>query len=211
MTSHQNSHQTALELFRQAKATVTTAGFGWEANWQRSVEGKPFGERDLLSEAAWVVLCSGFRESAVRAVFDHVSLCFCDWESAAAIAAAGETCVRTAYPRFRNTPKLMAILNVARIIASEGFGVFAKHVRDDPRGTLRSLPFIGPVTWAHLAKNLGINVAKDDRHLARLASRFGHSSAQSLCDMISGETGEPASVVDVILWRFASLPSSAAQ
>jgi hypothetical protein len=52
---------------------------------------------------------------------------------------------------------------------------------------------------------LGLNVAKNDRHLAKIAEHYGFSSAHTLCQAISDTTGEPTSVVDIVLWRFASL------
>jgi len=45
------------------------------------------------------------------------------------------------------------------------------RVLDEPHAFLMSLPYVGAVTWRHLAKNLGLPVAKADRHLVRLAGR----------------------------------------
>jgi len=66
----------------------------------------------------------------------------------------------------------------------------------------RTLPFIGPVTVQHLAKNLGVEAAKPDRHLTRLADRFGYETVQEMCSAISGRTGDSLSVTDLVLWRF---------
>jgi len=40
---------------------------------------------------------------------------------------------------------------------------------------LQQLPFIGPVTAFHLAKNLGIEAVKPDRHLCRLSKLLGRT------------------------------------
>ncbi len=68
---------------------------------------------------------------------------------------------------------------------------------------LETLPFIGDVTKKHLARNTGLlmSVAKDDRHLVRLAWRFQFKSVQEMCEYISKYTGEKVGVIDVILWR----------
>jgi hypothetical protein len=70
---------------------------------------------------------------------------------------------------------------------------------------LETLPYVGPVTAFHLAKNLGLNVAKPDRHLSRLATATGFSDAHALCAELGAVLGEPVPVIDIVLWRFATL------
>jgi len=70
---------------------------------------------------------------------------------------------------------------------------------------LESLPYIGKITKYHLAKNLGIDIAKPDRHLVRLAKKFGFNNVQKFCNEISKETGDKITVIDVILWRYSNL------
>jgi hypothetical protein len=67
---------------------------------------------------------------------------------------------------------------------------------------LEALPFIGTVTKWHLAKNLGLDVAKPDRHLLRIAARFGYDDVQRMCHDICEFCGERISVADLVLWRF---------
>ena len=73
--------------------------------------------------------------------------------------------------------------------------------RRDSEGFLRALPYIGPVTWRHLAKNLGARVAKADRHLVRPAAATDRPNVDTLCDEIPGWLGKPVAVVDVVLRR----------
>ena len=63
-----------------------------------------------------------------------------------------------------------------------------------------ALPWIGPITKFHVAKNVGADVAKPDVHLNRLADREG-LTAQELCDRLATETGYRAATIDLILWR----------
>jgi hypothetical protein len=197
----------ALNLYDDATRAVHAAGFGWEPEWQRTRATSPLTERDFLRESAWVVLCSGFRERVVRDVFDYISLCFCDWEAASEISDRRNACVRTALGRFRNERKLKALADIATLVDETGFDVLCERLRGDPVAELQVFPFIGPVTSWHLAKNLGFNVAKNDRHLARLALDYGFDDAHDLCHAIAQTTGELESVVDVVLWRFATLRS----
>lgn len=192
----------AMRLFIKASGYAVAAGFDVEVKQQRAVMLEHVTERDLLREAAWVVLCSGFRESTIRRCFQHISLCFCDWESATSILDAYPACKIAAKYSFSNDAKLEAIVGIARHIARVGFESFKQAVLHSPIDALQQLPYIGPITVWHLAKNIGVDAAKPDRHLARVSLRLGFPDAASLCAAIAGETGDPLSVVDLIIWRF---------
>jgi len=189
-------------FFSKAYSYVQHAGLSAEVDWQREVDFAGFTERELLREHAWVTLCSGFRESVVRRAFDHVSLCFCDWESAASIVSAGDICCATAASSFANRLKLKGIFSAAKYISEVGFDEFKQLVLADPINQLQKLSFIGPITSWHLAKNLGLDVAKPDRHLIRLSERLGFRNADHLCRELAAITGEQAKVVDLIVWRY---------
>jgi len=181
---------------------ISRAGFDWEADWQRTRNLETVTEREFLCETAWVILCSGFRAAVIRQRFDHISLCFCDWESAEVIWRSRELCVSTAMGVFRHEQKMRAIAEVAAFVNREGFPSVLERLRSDALPTLQELPYIGPVTSMHLAKNLGCPMPKPDRHLVRLAQRLSCSSPFELCESVSTATGEPVSVVDVVFWRF---------
>lgn len=149
-----------------------------------------------------MILCSGFKEAIVKRHFDFISLCFCDWESSEEICIRAEQCRRTALGRFHNIRKINAIVETAFHVTRIGFGNIRRTVLEDPIGTLRRIPHIGPVTSFHLAKNLGMNTAKPDRHLSRFAASMGFHDAHDLCKVITDHTGEPVDVVDLILWRY---------
>ena len=68
-----------------------------------------------------------------------------------------------------------------------------------------SLPFVGPITKYHLARNLGIDIAKPDRHMKRLAHKIGYKDVQKMCETIANARCERVGVVDVILWRYINL------
>jgi hypothetical protein len=192
----------AQEIFSLASEYVEKAGLEAEIEWQRSADFRSFSETQLLSEIAWVILCSGFRESIVRRVFDHISLCFCDWESAASILRHRVLCVGAARHSIKNGAKLKAIVTCAEMIVDEGFDQLKAATMEDPITHLMRFPFIGPITSWHLAKNLGLNVAKPDRHLVRLAERCGYESATALCEELARKNNEEVKVVDLILWRY---------
>ena len=194
----------ALATFERALEAVARWPMSAELAWQRSTVPDHFTETDLLREAAWVILCGGFREATVRRVFDHVSLCFYDWSSAAEIAEAGVDCAAAACAVFNNHRKLLAIVEVARRVDRIGFVELKHRIIGEPVIELRHFSHIGEVTAWHLAKNLGFDVAKPDRHLVRLAKDHGFGDAHALCSALSHATGQPVRVVDLVLWRYAA-------
>lgn len=70
---------------------------------------------------------------------------------------------------------------------------------------LGTLPFIGKITKYHLAKNLGIDCVKPDRHLVLLAKKFKWDSPRIMCDWLKEKFILKLRVIDVILWRYLNL------
>lgn len=194
----------ALAMFECARNAVAQSHSSVEISWQRGALPEHFTETDLLREAGWVILCGGFREAVVRRVFDYISLCFFDWSSATEIERAGSECIAAAKAVFNNDRKLSAVVDVARRIERVGFSELKARIIGEPIYELQKFSYIGKVTSWHLAKNLGFDVAKPDRHLARLARDHGFSDAHALCSALSHATGEPIRVVDLVLWRYAA-------
>jgi hypothetical protein len=69
---------------------------------------------------------------------------------------------------------------------------------------LQTLPHIGPVIKFHLAKNLGIDGAKPDRHLERIARHYG-TDTFALCDSLAKQVHLKKNTVDYVLWRASHL------
>jgi hypothetical protein len=189
-------------FYVNAKKWLVDAGLDVELEWQESRDPTCFSEPEFLAEAAWVIYNSGFREAIVRRNFDYLSLCFFDWASAKEIVDSGQLCVEAAMLAIANRRKHDAVLEVARRVAEVGFPTFQKSLLSDPLPFLQRLPFVGPITSIHLAKNLGFDVAKPDRHLVRLQAHLGYSDVSSMCAHIASMTGDSIRVVDLVLWRF---------
>jgi hypothetical protein len=188
-------------FYVRAKEWLIEAGLGPEIEWQQSRDPVTVDEPTFLAEAAWVIYNSGFREAIVRRKFDFISLCFCDWASKE-IVEAGSKCVDAAMLAIANRRKHEAVLAVARRIAATGYRAFYDGLLENPIAELQRLPFIGPVTAVHLAKNLGFDVAKPDRHLVRLHKALGFPDVAKMCAHLATVTGDPVRVVDLVLWRY---------
>ena len=191
-----------------AKDVVLNAGFGEEIMWQGSLNFDDVTESDFLREHAWVALSAGMHERVVRQRFQAVSRCFYDWKSADTIVTREDSCRRLALQHFNNYRKIEGIIETARIITSVGFKSYKEAIRLNPLQVLQSLPFVGPVTCYHLAKNIGLPYAKPDRHLVRLANSVGYSNVQQFCKVIGESTGDSVPVVDIVLWRFATIKNA---
>ena len=196
-----------IDLYDYAKKSVIAAGYENEILWQDCIDFRTYGEKDFLRESAWVILCSGFNEKCIRKVFNMISLCFCDWKSAKFIVEHKDLCEATALICFKNKKKIDSIIKIAEIIHTNGFENFKYIVSKNPIEELKKLPYIGEITSNHLAKNLGYNISKSDRHLQRMAQKNGYKSVLNFCSEISKKTGDKLSVVDIILWRFSVLVS----
>jgi len=191
--------------YNLAKRIVINAGYGTEIEWQASLDFDLITEADFLREHAWVVLSTGMHERIIRRYFGVISACFCGWQSARIIVEQEGNCRNLALSYFNNHRKIDGIIETAGIIASFGFSSYKEEIRRNPLQALQSLPFVGPVTRYHLAKNIGLPFAKPDRHLVRLATSVGYSDIQQFCKDISECVDDSIPVVDIVLWRFANI------
>ena len=197
--------ETLASAYVKAKLKVLASGFGPEIIWQKTVRVDELTEADFLRECAWVILSSGMRESVVRRKFPGIGEAFFHWASAQEIVWHRDHCVRSAMLCFRNVRKIEAIAQSAQIIHVKGFEALRDDIACDPIAALQRFPYIGPITSFHMAKNIGLSVAKPDRHLCRLAALSGYEQPADLCSAIGEYIGDPISVVDIVLWRFATL------
>lgn len=193
------------EAFVFAHTFTAQNGYSNEIEWQTSLSLEYLDEETFLREYAWVVLTSGMREAVVRKKFPSISRCFYCWRSTSHIARNPEACVRAALHVYRHEQKIRAIAHTATYLAGEDFSKFKEKLRTCPLLTLRSLPYIGPITQFHLAKNIGLDFAKPDRHLVRIARLFDYPSVEDFCQAVAKEVGTRVTVVDLVFWRFASL------
>jgi len=194
-----------VEAFLTAHEMVVAAGFAAEIDWQEGQCLDVVSESEFLREAAWVILSAGMRETVVRNRFGKVTAAFLKWESAEAIVRRRDQCIRRALAAFGHPGKISAIGEVAVFVAEQGFDIWRDRLRFDGLNELQQLPFIGPITRYHLAKNLGLDVVKPDRHLVRMARAAGFDEPEAMCRVIAEVTGDRLGTVDVVLWRFATL------
>jgi len=198
----------AAVFYLAAKSNVIANGFAAEIDWQEGASLDGLSEPVFLREAAWVILSSGLSEQVVRKCFPGISTAFNAWSSAEGIWRHRRRCRAHALTVFSSERKIDAILAICGFVARYGFERFRVLLVDDGLAFLMRFKFLGPATGRHLAKNIGFALAKPDRHLKRIAGMLGYVNVSDLCAEIATLVGDSIPVVDVVLWRYATLNRS---
>jgi hypothetical protein len=195
--------------YMDAKEAVLAAGFANEVDWQDGLRACDLTESAFLREYAWVVFSSGFRETVLRAKFPALCQAFGEFSSARNIWSHRARCRRQALSVFGHRGKVEAVLECSRVICAEGFDAMRPDLTCRGVEFIRELPYMGPITSLHLAKNIGLEVVKPDRHLVRIAEHCGYGSPLEMCAAIRDLVGDALSVIDVVIWRYATIEPAA--
>lgn len=167
-----------LELRKKVEATEFAGDITWSENLKPPVDAIAF-----WIEFAWVVINSGMKFTVAKKIWDKVHPVVARGESAGTV--------------FGHKGKCAAIDKVF----NEREKLFADYqAADNKLEWLKSLLWIGDITKFHLAKNLGHDCAKPDRHLVRIA---GEEGTHALCARLAKATGDRIATVDVVIWRAA--------
>ncbi len=174
------------ERYQEVRAAIIEAGYADEIAWAEGVKA-PENAEDFAGEAIWVILCSGMKEQIARKISTKV------WGA----IKAGEP-VRSV---FGHDGKAAAI----DIIWRDREKLFYSfNLANDKVEWCSRLPWIGKITKWHLAKNYGVDCAKPDVHLERLAKHYG-TTTPALCSKLAEASGDRIATVDVVIWRACNL------
>lgn len=171
------------------KEKITAAGYGSDVRWAEEL--RPCSNAtDFSREHAFVVCNSGMRAQVAVPIFRRV------WDAVEAEADP--------HAVFNHRGKVNAILYVYRQRVRL-FDYYGLQVTDEARLVmLGTLPYIGGITKYHLAKNLGVDCFKPDRHIQRIAGRYRKTPVEMFRDL-HAETGLRLNLLDVVIWRAANL------
>ena len=190
-----------VSLFVFAEKFVRDKGYGWEIDWcDKRPSFDTVDAQRFLSEFAWVVYNSGMKNSVIESKWAGLTKAYEDFD--ADMIVRSESKVRSSVLGiFGNRRKLDSVIRVAKMVHYYGYELMKLRIKKDPLNYLVSLPYIGDITKHHLARNLGFDHVKPDRHLVRLADKYGMTPFQ-LCQQIHEVTNRRIGAIDVILWRF---------
>ena len=204
-------------FYQLARASVFAAGFGDELRWQADVNLDDLTAATFLCEHAFVVCNSGMRSAVIDKLWPRLREVFHGFQDRQLILAT-RTGHRTAALRVLNSPpKIDAILKMVALVEDTTWPILHQAIHDGGVQQLRQFPYMGPVIVWHLAKNIGLQVAKPDRHLVRIAQALeygtpgtdggrvvGNDDVQTLCAELAEASGDSIPVVDLVMWRYAS-------
>lgn len=170
--------------YNKIKKMIIDKGYERELMWINRIPN-PVDKDLFFKEFSWVVINSGMKNSVAEKIFKNF------WDKSAPDFSA-----------INHPNKNKALKKVF-----ERLDFYFLHFTKSKNKLmyLKSLPHIGDITKYHLARNLGLNYAKPDRHLVRISNLFEHTNVQELCKKLSILTDDPIGLVDLVLWRFATL------
>lgn len=208
----ESSFKNLEEIFQEAERFVREKhplDLEWSKNQISQVHLEEVTDEKFLQEYTYVVYCSGYKQKIVEKYWGKLWIIYMFFNPKW-IAANKEDIRKRAARQIANTKKIGAILDTATKIASmdeQGWKSFKDKIKEeDSFAALQELPFIGPITKYHLARNLGFNVIKPDVHLQRMADHFGINPFE-MCRKLSEKSEQltgrhyPVHTVDTILWR----------
>lgn len=176
-----------VEKYYELKFWLASNGYEHEIGWAENVSlcTNPY---DFVNEAIWVIVNSGMKEQIARKIYIR-------------IMEATKTGSQISTVVFRHYGKVKAINDIIKNCNRyfEGW-VKSKYNVD----YLQTLPFVGGITKYHLAKNLGLDFCKPDRHLERVAKQH-HTTPEIMCKELAEFTTDRIGVVDIVLWRACNL------
>jgi hypothetical protein len=176
-----------LPEYEDLRAQVELNGYTHEVAWAETVKA-PESPLALWGEYGWVVCNSGMKNQIAERIWQRIRVAVLEHGGRAADVfghAAKAQAIDDFYDR-----------KYERLQEFEA--------ADDPVAWCQSLPWIGPITKWHLAKNLGVECAKPDRWLERVAATSGES-VEALCARLASESGDRVATVDLVIWRACNL------
>lgn len=188
-----------------AKKYVIQKGYAGEVDWQDNINFELLTENIFLKEISWVILASGLSDKVVRKVYPTIESLMFNFQSSDSIMENRESCFLNALKVFNHKGKIGAIIYIAEYIHINSFDYVRSQIEKNGIFFIKTFPFMGEATSLHFAKNIGLEVVKPDRHLLRISSTLGFKNPYDLCKQISSTINEKASIIDIVMWRYATL------
>lgn len=174
------------DQYLDLKQKIIDAGYEKDIHWAEDV-GTCKTPIAFFEAFGWVIVNSGMKNQIAQKIWNKIVNAILDHQEISSV--------------FGHPGKVTALNHVLqnRIQIFKEF----QEARDK-LAFLETLPWIGPITKYHLAKNLGYNYVKPDRHLVRIAKSFNMTPVE-MCTAIAKETGDRLGLVDLVIWRAANL------
>ncbi len=187
-----------------------------ETNYKETIDRisntdfKHLSSTTFFTEYVWCVYVSGFRAKTISKIWQRLLDCYInlDLDGEQRHGGSIDKLKQRAMAIFANERKVDAIIRCGTMIREAHNAIGWQRFRNEQLSTpelLQELPFIGPITCYHLARNIGLlQYVKPDVHLLRMAQKWGYESPQKMCDYLGQSYGLKPGIVDLILWYAAS-------
>lgn len=162
----------------------------------------------FLAEYTFIVSAAGFRESTVQKRFDGLRTALGGFDLAR-LKEMSSDAIEAAYMAYmlRNRVKARAVAATLRRFTARTweFDDLMRRLEETRDvDVLKQLPYIGDALKYHLARNLGLDVAKPDVHMVRIAPRFGYppdaAGVQAMCEYVAAARPDRVGTIDYVLW-----------
>lgn len=178
--------------YRGLRRVLVTLGYQDEIMWAQNL-GPCTNADDFALEHAFVVCNSGMKAQIARPIFERIK---------ERLLADGS--IRGVFGHVGKVRAIEYVWDNRRSLYAVWRDKVSGYVLDVQLTWLHQLPWIGPITKYHLAKNLGVECCKPDRHLVQLAG-IVDETPDALCARLAKENGDRVVTVDTVLWRSANL------
>lgn len=163
------------------KDKVIKAGHADDIDWAEEI--KPCRDAEsFLTNYIWIICNSGMKYEIAKIIYEKILNAIIEKRDIASV--------------FNHKGKCNAI---KKVMANRSSLFSSYLMAEDKLLFLKTLPYIGPITKYHLARDLGLDVCKPDRHLQRIASIY-HTTPHELCSRLARETSDRIGTIDITLW-----------
>lgn len=177
----------AVETFNEIVTELRAQGWADDdIAWAESLGKPPETPEEFAIEVIYVICNSGMKFTVARKIFEKCRDALLDGRPVAAV--------------FNHKGKSAAFETIWRNRGALHQGYLACRTDPERIEWLETLPWIGPTTRYHAAKNFGVSCAKPDVHLERLAAVHG-TDAQNFCADLAAKTGYKVATIDTLIWR----------
>lgn len=168
------------------KLSIIDKGYESDIQWAENVKKCTLPE-DFVLQFIFVVCNSGMKAQIAQKIYEKILITI----------GSGQNISHA----FGHKGKVSAMKHVIK----NKNEIFSDYINsDDKLSFCKSLPWIGDITKYHLAKNLGEDCIKPDRHLMRIAETY-NTNPFDMCQKLSDITSDNLNTVDTVIWRAANL------
>jgi hypothetical protein len=174
--------------------------------WRNLPKPTEITDEYFLEELSWCIYNAGMKEAVIRQKWNDLRSIFQFFDAEDIVICENEI-FDMIVPVFNHKKKAEAVIASSKKVLNDRpiRNKISSMSDSEALEYLESYPFIGKITKYHIARNIGFDVVKPDRHLVRIADFLSYENPNSLVDDISLIVNEKKGFIDYILWQWLAL------